>query len=116
VSILIFSEAEIEKNKKIFQKKKPGPPGPDGPNASSWYGRLTWRFCRYHCDCSTRTTITAALGVPQTLEGTGTGNNLFHEWSVVGTWNGNREQVCHCTVWSPRKTTGGQKFAAAIFF
>ena len=36
-----------------------------------------------------------SVGCSQTPEGTGTGNNLFPEWSVVGTGNGNREQVGH---------------------
>jgi len=50
------------------------------------------------------------LGVPQTPEETGTGNNLFSEWSVVGTGNGNREHVGHGSVWSPCEAAGGWIF------
>ena len=40
-------------------------------------------------------------------------NNLFSEWSVVGTGNGNREHVGHGSVQSPREAAGGWNYAAS---
>jgi len=51
----------------------------------------------------------SALGVPQTPERTGTGNNLFPEWGVVGTGNGNREHASHSFLCPSRRWgRGGQ--------
>ena len=57
-----------------------------------------------------------ALGALQTPEGTETGNNLFPEWSVVGTGNGNREHVGHSSVLSPARPPELTFDFAKIFF
>jgi len=51
--------------------------------------------------------IFSAVGVPKTPEGTGTRNNLFLEWSLLGTGNGNREHVGLGSVCPPHETPGG---------
>jgi len=52
------------------------------------------------------------VGVPQTLQGTGTGDNMFPEWSLVGTGNGNRKHARYGSVWSPREATESQDVTA----